>query len=226
MKCKKLARVEYDYTAQDEQELSVLCGGILLILEDIDTDWWPAQEHSTTPFFDAKRGLVPASYLTEMRELYIATVLYDYDGKGEQISIREGDKVKVYEIVDDDWSFGMVGDEVGLVPASYLQVIDIIREEERSDGGNLDAETQKSMLLNALGGLGFERKKSDVKVTGIIYGPDDGSYYPVTETSQKKKLKCHLCISQIDKRVYLVHDVKVVHQITVDQGDNQLICNN
>lgn len=78
---------------------------------------------------------------------------------------------------------------------------------------NADPEQQKNMLMNALGGLGFEptRVKSEKSITGIIYGPDDATYYSVTEKDSKKKksVKGLLGVSQVDKTVYFVIDASV-----------------
>ena len=68
------------------------------------------------------------------------------------------------------------------------------------------------MLLNALGGFGFEAKKIEVKpVTGIIYGPDEATYYAVVEMGKKKKnnIKGFLGVSHIDKMIFLVLDTNV-----------------
>jgi hypothetical protein len=64
------------------------------------------------------------------------------------------------------------------------------------------------MLLNALGGLGFERKKSDTKVpTGILYGPDDVTYYSVLDVDKKKKKNSRkglLGVSQPEQLIYFL----------------------
>jgi hypothetical protein len=63
------------------------------------------------------------------------------------------------------------------------------------------------MLLNALGGLGFDRKKTDLKPTGILYGPDDVTYFTVNCVDRKKKKnssKGLLGVSQLDKAVYFL----------------------
>ena len=76
-----------------------------------------------------------------------------------------------------------------------------------------NAEQQKNMLLNALGGFGFEAKKvvESKPVTGIIYGPDEATYYAVVEQGKKKKnnVKGFLGVSQIDKMVFFVLDTNV-----------------
>lgn len=96
------------------------------------------------------------------------------------------------------------------------------------------AEQQKNMLMNALGGFGFDVKKTEPKpVTGVIYGPDEATYYPVVEIDKKKKkynTKGLLGVSQIDKAIFFVTEGGVLHHADIlyyfiDQGNNQFLSN-
>ncbi|KAJ3303862.1 cytoskeletal protein binding protein [Kappamyces sp. JEL0829] len=223
MKCKMVARALYDYDAQEEGELSIREGGILLITDDTDQDWWEAYQRPLETFEEGKKGLVPLTYVEEATPVCIVTALYDYDPNAEEeIAIREGDLIRIYEKVDSDWWFGKHDHDVGLIPATYVEedpgmapapVPVSIQQpaalKTPTPSEPVNAEAQKNMLLNALGGLGFETRKSENKVTGIIYGPDDATYYPVTELDKKKKknsVKGFLGVSQIDKMVFFVRD--------------------
>lgn len=66
MKCKIVARVLYDYEAQTEEELSIKEGGIVLITDDTDQDWWQAYERPLDTFAEGKFGLVPLTYVEEV----------------------------------------------------------------------------------------------------------------------------------------------------------------
>ncbi|KAK9760523.1 hypothetical protein K7432_015365, partial [Basidiobolus ranarum] len=56
-----LARVLYDYQAQQEDELSVSADVVVDILEKIDENWWRAQ-------IDEHIGLIPATYCEELTQ--------------------------------------------------------------------------------------------------------------------------------------------------------------
>ena len=50
--------------------------------------------------------------------------MYDYmPNAEEEIEIREGDIIRIYEKIDDDWWFGKKDHDVGLVPATYLEEV-------------------------------------------------------------------------------------------------------
>jgi hypothetical protein len=62
--------------------------------------------------------------LIQAAPLSVATALYDYDPQtDEEISIREGDYLRVYEKVDQDWWFVKRDNDVGLVPATYVEEV-------------------------------------------------------------------------------------------------------
>jgi actin cytoskeleton-regulatory complex protein SLA1 len=154
----------------------------------------------------------------------MATALYDYEPQtDEEIVIREGDLLRIYEKVDDDWWFVKRDNDVGLVPASYV--------EEQSEQPvksvpppQSDASEQKHMLMNALGGFGFERKKSDARVpSGILYGPDDITYYTVLDIDKKKKKNSQkglMGVSQVEQLIYFL-EPQVSH-FDIDTRDTLL----
>jgi Variant SH3 domain len=41
----------------------------------------------------------------------------------EEIEIKEGDIIRIYEKIDEDWWFGKKDHDVGLVPATYLEEV-------------------------------------------------------------------------------------------------------
>ncbi len=62
-----VARVMYDYEARDEGELTIKEGNILLITDDTDQDWWEAVSRPIDTFDEGKKGLVPLTYVEEVR---------------------------------------------------------------------------------------------------------------------------------------------------------------
>ncbi len=209
MKCKIVARVLYDYEARTDEELTIKEGSIVLITDDTDPDWWVAFERPLDTFQEGKTGLVPLMYVEEAAPLCIATALYDYDPQTEEeITIKEGDHIRVYEKVDEDWWFVKRDHDVGLVPATYVEEV----SGDSDEATNLlpeqapAATEQKNMLMNALGGFGFRRSETKAP-TGILYGPDDVTYYPVVDVDKKKKKNSRkglLGVSQPEQLIYFL----------------------
>ncbi|KAH6570158.1 hypothetical protein BASA62_004454 [Batrachochytrium salamandrivorans] len=206
MQCKIVVRCLYDYEARTDEELSVVEGDMLLVTDDTDQEWWMATEKPADAFQEARSGLIPMSYVEEALPISLATALYDYDpSTSEEIAMHEGQLLRVYEKVDADWWFVKHDNSVGLAPATYIQeqpssvAVPAVTLSSSSAAHTpnqpsiettVAPETQKHLLLNALGGLGFSKPKSDPKnVGGQIYGPDNLKYFPVTEIDKKKKKK-------------------------------------
>eukprot|EP00842_Homolaphlyctis_polyrhiza_P004731 jgi/Hompol1/5259/HPOL_004277-RA len=213
MKCKIVARVLFDYEATTTEELSIHEGDMLLITDDTDQDWWEATEKPVDAFQEARSGLVPMTYVEEAQPLALASALYDYDpATDEEIAIREGQLLRVYEKVDADWWFVKQDNNVGLVPASYV--------EEQSGSGSaaavpqvsrtpspelqIAAEQQKHQLLSALGGLGFVKPKSEPKIAPTqLYGPDD---LELDKKKKKNSRKVLIGFSEEEAAIYVLDD--------------------
>lgn len=212
-----IAQVIYDYEAQTSDELNIKEGQILLITDDRDQDWWEATQKPINTFEEALKGLVPLTYVEEVYEtnkappISVATAIYDYTHTTEEeISMHQGDLVKIYEKSDNDWWFVKIDNDVGLVPATYVEehsnevpvpTISIVQ-----DPINSDPKLQKSMLMNALDGFGFETRTSTGKTpTGIIYGPDDVTYYSVLEIDKKKKKNSQKGLLGVCQKEFLVY---------------------
>ncbi len=61
-----VARVIYEYEAQEEGELSIKEGDMVLITDDTDQDWWEALLRPMDTFDEGKRGLIPLTYVEEV----------------------------------------------------------------------------------------------------------------------------------------------------------------
>ncbi|KAI8820880.1 uncharacterized protein EV422DRAFT_67014 [Fimicolochytrium jonesii] len=217
MKVLAVCEALYDYEPQSDEELALVEGDLLLIIEKDDADWWMAVQRPKDTFADVKTGLVPASYVKEAEPLTVGTALYNYEAAtSEELTFPEDVQIQIFENTDIDWWFGRYEDQVGLVPATYIEVAETngaavngagthadhapspahaalpspVKETPQSHpgGGVEDAEAQKKQLLSALGGFGFDRPKAAPRHTSIEnLGPEDINYYAVTEVDKKKK---------------------------------------
>ncbi|KAF7721425.1 hypothetical protein EC973_004690 [Apophysomyces ossiformis] len=136
----------YDYQAQNEEELTMMEGSRLTVVEPDDgSGWVKAENHN------GQVGLVPANYLemdthapvaqpsfTETQNILspaeavpqdnnysqpceYATVLYDFEAvNSDELNIREGDKVIVTKKDDSGWWEGVLNGKTGIFPANYV----------------------------------------------------------------------------------------------------------
>jgi len=141
------AKVEYDYDAAEDNEITMVEGEIVTDIEMVDADWWLVTGPS------GARGLVPSNYLSLMEgdeapqqthaPAPIPTVnepepeapaapsghgatavsLYDYEAaEDNELSFPEGAHITDIAFPDEDWWSGMYEGREGLFPASYVQL--------------------------------------------------------------------------------------------------------
>ncbi|GAA5877710.1 hypothetical protein JCM3774_006651 [Rhodotorula dairenensis] len=130
-----LARVEFEYQAQTEDEITVQEDQIVWVLEDDDPDWHKVKIKVADPATSAPQvGLVPASYLAPVAAIRSTTALYDYlpavdEETGqlendEEMPIVEGEQLEVLDEEEPDWVLCRKGNGqkgVGYVPATYIE---------------------------------------------------------------------------------------------------------
>lgn len=63
-----MVTVLYDYEAQNHEELTIREGTVLFVVDDYsDPEWWLAREKIDDAFGEAKEGLVPSTYIEDVR---------------------------------------------------------------------------------------------------------------------------------------------------------------
>ncbi len=114
----------YDYTKQDDTELSYRAGDVIIVTEQDSNGWWYGYLQSDT---DKTCGFVASNYVVPVRQKPTKVVLFDYtaDGQGE-MSIKKGDIVQMILAMDQDrvgWSLVEMkdGSAKGWVPTDYLE---------------------------------------------------------------------------------------------------------
>jgi hypothetical protein len=146
------AKVLFDYEAVEENELSLKAGETIQDIDmSYDTWWYGANEHDEYGYFPGSfveilgelQNSTNYSYgdkayeTIHQRESAESTfavhpdgltgrALYDYDAAGEsEIGFKEGDIISGIETIDEGWWRGYdSAGNVGLFPASYLELID------------------------------------------------------------------------------------------------------
>ncbi|KAG9397276.1 SH3 domain [Carpediemonas membranifera] len=105
----------FDWTAQDDTELTVVVGEELTEMEKIG-DWSRCRNAHGT------EGLVPGNYIEKPSAGTYATALYDFDATDDSmVSVTVGERVNVLSD-DGDWTQARKENgQVGLVPTAYLE---------------------------------------------------------------------------------------------------------
>lgn len=80
-------RALYDYTPQNDQELSLTEGDLLLVLEKSSKDeWWKCKKKIPADDGEEPLGLVPSNYIEEVGVLTmtVETIEFDWGGNGNR----------------------------------------------------------------------------------------------------------------------------------------------
>ena len=139
------AIVKYNYTAQQLDELSLVKGSRVLILEKSGDGWWRGQ-------LGQKTGWFPSNYTQEELEdahtycmaenvLDIMVALYAFKAQNDtELSFDKGDRLEVIDrpASDPDWLKARnTQNQIGLVPKNYLVELSqyLTQHVENQNGG-------------------------------------------------------------------------------------------
>lgn len=124
----KNATVLYDYSAQDETELTIKENEIIKVFENNNdgSGWVKATKNN-------KIGIVPANYI-QINEIakptntpniiYKVRALYDYSPQNEEdIEIKEGQIIDITNNVCEGWLEGIYNGRKGQFPENYVEKI-------------------------------------------------------------------------------------------------------
>jgi len=126
------AVVKYNYQAQQPDELSLIKGTRILILEKSNDGWWRGQSGTSQGWFPSNYTQAECdddtlhTYAMAENVLDIVVALYSFRSNNEQeLSFDKGDRLEILDRpkTDPEWYKARNGQGViGLVPRNYLQV--------------------------------------------------------------------------------------------------------
>ncbi|KAI9787387.1 MAG: cytoskeletal protein binding protein [Peltula sp. TS41687] len=116
----------YDYPSQNDQELALSEGDLLLVVEkSTEDEWWKAKKKIPASDGEEPVGLVPNNYIEEAEPVHRAKALYDYTRQtDEEVSLVEDAEIAVYDTTDPDWILVGSGGEYGFAPANYIELLE------------------------------------------------------------------------------------------------------
>lgn len=142
------AVVKYNYQAQQADELSLVKGTRILILEKSNDGWWRGQSNSATGWFPSNYTQEEGdsddtlhTYAMAENVLDIVVALYSFSSNNDQeLAFEKGDRLEILDRppADPEWYKARNGQgQVGLVPRNYLQELSeyLTQPYRNRDGG-------------------------------------------------------------------------------------------
>lgn len=158
------AVVKYNYTAQQQDELSLTKGETVMVLEKSNDGWWNGRKGSTTGWFPSNyvdlqshttenNGYTTAASL-DIRTSEIVTALYSFTGSNsEELSFEKGDKLVIIDKPPEDpewWRARNSRGDVGLVPRNYVQIVDDAGSDNDAASATNSSCTPQSQSTSSL----------------------------------------------------------------------------
>uniref|UniRef100_A0A670ZMY6 SH3 domain containing 19 n=1 Tax=Pseudonaja textilis TaxID=8673 RepID=A0A670ZMY6_PSETE len=108
----------HDFTAETQEDLSFKKGDCILILEQVDSEWYRGR-------LNGKEGIFPAVFVHVCSERKPkAKALYDFHAENvDELSFKIGDIITSVQSVDEEWMSGELQDKFGIFPRNFVQIL-------------------------------------------------------------------------------------------------------
>ncbi|XP_060573333.1 cytoplasmic protein NCK2-like isoform X2 [Ruditapes philippinarum] len=171
------AFVKYNYTAQQQDELSLTKGETVVVLEKSSDGWWNGRKGNSTGWFPSNyvelqthtndnaemTGYTTAASLDIATSQEIVTALYSFSGTtGEELSFEKGDKLVIIDKPPEDpewWRARNSRGEVGLVPRNYVQIVEEGGSDISATNSSCTPQSQSTSSLSNTSSLGASGRK-------------------------------------------------------------------
>uniref|UniRef100_A0A8C5SCM6 SH3 domain-containing protein n=1 Tax=Laticauda laticaudata TaxID=8630 RepID=A0A8C5SCM6_LATLA len=109
----------HDFTAETQEDLSFKKGDCILILEQVDSEWYRGR-------LNGKEGIFPAVFVHVCSGTVKpkAKALYDFHAENiDELSFKVGDIITSVQSVDEEWMSGELQDKFGIFPRNFVQIL-------------------------------------------------------------------------------------------------------
>ncbi|XP_013923997.1 PREDICTED: SH3 domain-containing protein 19 isoform X1 [Thamnophis sirtalis] len=118
----------HDFAAETQEDLSFKKGDRILILEQLDSEWYRGR-------LNGKEGIFPAVFVhlcsggmqsseSQGGKKPKAKALYDFQAENiDELSFKVGDIITSVESVDEEWMSGELQDKFGIFPKNFVQIL-------------------------------------------------------------------------------------------------------
>ncbi|XP_056635499.1 cytoplasmic protein NCK1 isoform X2 [Diorhabda sublineata] len=155
-----VAIVKYNYQAQQPDELSLVKGSRILILEKSNDGWWRGQSSNISGWFPSnytqEEGDIDDTvhtYAMAENVLDIVVALYSFSSSNEQeLSFEKGDRLEILDrpASDPEWYKARNSQgQIGLVPRNYLQELNDYLDrplQERNRPNTMETSMERSQV--------------------------------------------------------------------------------
>lgn len=123
MTLERVVKALYDYTAQEDDELTFSEDDVLAVLPSENEDWLSAHKLNGS---ETKQGLIPSNYVEDLEVVGMMQVAFSYSAQDDlELDLQEGQFVYVMaKDVQPQWHLIKLageGSAFGLAPSNYLQ---------------------------------------------------------------------------------------------------------
>ena len=158
------AIVKYNYTAQQQDEMSLTKGETVMVLEKSSDGWWNGRKGSNTGWFPSNyvdiqshtsenNGYTTAASL-DIRSSEIVSALYSFTGSTtEELSFEKGDKLVILDKPHEDpewWRARNSHGDIGLVPRNYVQIVEDAGSDNDATSATNSSCTPQSQSTSSL----------------------------------------------------------------------------
>lgn len=185
------AVVKYNYEAQQADEISLVKGTRVVVMEKSSDGWWKGESNNQIGWFPsnyvqeepkdvpevscnlpADEEPVTVTYQNVLQGNDVVVALYTFNSQSdEELSFQKGEQLEVVErpLNDPDWwrARNNIG-QIGLVPKNYLQIISPGRSvTDSSDSDAMPSKLDESQSVGiAVNGSQHEHTKSPLGASG------------------------------------------------------------
>ncbi|XP_055932364.1 mucin-2-like isoform X1 [Argiope bruennichi] len=125
---KLLARALFDFNAESAKEISLKKGDVVLISRQLDKNWYEGEKNGSIGIFPISYvEIVPLEHTSTPIKSFTegsAKVRYDFTAQTSvELSVKKGDLLNLIRRVDANWYECRFNNKKGIIPASYLQIL-------------------------------------------------------------------------------------------------------
>ncbi|XP_013782856.1 cytoplasmic protein NCK1-like [Limulus polyphemus] len=199
------ALAKYNYTAQQSDEISLVKGTRVVVMEKSSDGWWKGEYEGCIGWFpsnyvleevddlnDVSHNYTPAGSATgtlkDTECLDVVLAMYSYSAQNEEeMSFHKGEHLEIIDRPANDpgwWRARNQAGEVGLVPKNYVKVITM-----RQSSGTLESTGSSSSIGRAIGGsaaVGLDLSRVQTEISNISVTSAEGS--PIVQAKNRGPL--------------------------------------